>query len=135
MKTEVMSIGQFLHKEKEPFSIKVERHFKKYGTIYKVAGVTIILLTTLDITAFASSGIDTEARKLYKELLGIGKWIIVFKGGFDILKKLSSEDVDAAKKSFFGYLLTYLFLLGLPYGLDKVDGIFDKISTPTTGGM
>jgi hypothetical protein len=135
MKTEVMSISEFLHREKEPFSVKVERHFKKYGMVYKVAGITIIFLTGVEISAFASSGIDVEARKLYKELLGIGKWIIVFKGGFDTLKMIGNGDFDAAKKSFFGYLLTYLFLLGLPYGLDKVDGIFDKISTPTAGGM
>jgi hypothetical protein len=135
MRTESMSISEFMNgREPEPFSVKVERHFKKYGMIYKVAGVTLIILTSgLGSHAFAASGIDTEARKLYRELIGIGKWIIVFKGGFDILKMIGSGDLDSAKKSFFGYLLTYLLLLGLPYGLDKVDDIFNSVSATTTG--
>jgi hypothetical protein len=135
MRTESMSISEFMNGPKaEPFSAKVERHFKKYGMIYKVAGVTLIILTSgLGSHAFAASGIDTEARKLYRELIGIGKWIIVFKGGFDILKMIGSGDLDSAKKSFFGYLLTYLLLLGLPYGLDKVDDIFNSVSATTTG--
>ena len=135
MKTETMSISEFLHgKETEPFSAKVERHFKKYGMVYKVAGVTAVILISAiplgggAVTAFASSGIDVEAAKLYKELIGIGKWIIVFKGGFDTLKMIGNGDFDSAKKSFFGYLLTYLFLLGLPYGLDKVDQVFASVS-------
>lgn len=134
MRTETVgTVSEFLRKqEAEPFSAKVERHFKKYGRIYKVAGVTAVLIMTGDV-AFASSGIDIEARKLYRELIGIGKWIIVFKGGFDILKMIGSGDLDSAKKSFFGYLLTYLLLLGLPYGLDKVDDIFNSVSATTTG--
>ncbi|PFP30282.1 hypothetical protein COJ96_06100 [Bacillus sp. AFS073361] len=139
MKTQSMSISEFLHgKETEPFSAKVERHFNKYGTIYKVAGVTVLILISAiplgggSVTAFASSGIDIEARKLYRELIGLGKWVIVFKGGFDILKMIGTGDLDSAKKSFFGYLLTYLLLLGLPYGLDKVDDIFNSVSAKTT---
>lgn len=133
MRTESMSISEFLNgRQSEPFTAKVERHFKKYGMVYKVAGVTAILIMTGDV-AFASSGIDIEASKLYKELIGIGKWIIVFKGGFDILKMIGSGDLESAKKSFFGYLLTYLLLLGLPYGLDKVDAIFNSVSATTTG--
>lgn len=128
MKTEVLSIGEFFHREKEPFALKVERHFKKYGMIYKVAGVTIILLTGIGSDVFASSGIDKEANKLYTELLGIGKWIIIFKGGFDTLKSIGNGDFDSAKKSFFGYLLTYLFLLALPYGMEKIDTVFRHVS-------
>lgn len=137
MRTETVgSVSEFLGgRQAELFSVKVERHFKKYGMIYKIAGVTVILLTGIGADVLASSGIDVEAGKLYKELIGLGKWIIVFKGGFDILKMIGSGDFDSAKKSFFGYLLTYLLLLGLPYGLDKVDSIFRNISpTSTTRG-
>lgn len=135
MKTQVMSISEFLNREKEPISVKVERHFKKYGLVYKIVGTTAIILIAGSSVSFASSGIDDEARKLYKELIGIGKWIIVFKGGIDTIKSIGNGDIDSAKKSFFGYLLTYLFLLGLPYGLDKLDDIVSHISTPTSGGM
>lgn len=134
MKTEAMSISQFLQQEKEPFSVKVERHFRKYGMVYKIAGVTIILLTT-GSSVFASSGLDVEARKLYRELIGIGKWVIVFKGGIDIIKSMGNGDTESAKKSFFGYLLTYVFLLALPYGLDKLDDIVSHATAPTMGGQ
>src|SRR5574342_1210989 len=99
MKTESMSISEFLHgKAPEPFSAKVERHFKKYGMVYKIAGVTTLILISAiplgggSVTAFASSGIDIEARKLYRELIGLGKWVIVFKGGFDILKMIGTGE-------------------------------------------
>lgn len=128
MKTEVMSISEFLHREPEPFGSKFQKHLNKYGKVYQIAGITVILLTGFELSAFAAGSIDIEAGKLYKELLGVGKWIIVFKGGFDTLKMIGNGDFDAAKKSFFGYLLTYLFLLGLPYGLDKVDQVFASVS-------
>lgn len=128
MRTEVLSINDFLHgREKEGLRTKLERHFKKYGTVYKIAGVTVILLTCGAGGTLASSGIDIEATKLYKELLGIGKWIIIFKGGIDTLKSIGSGDFDSAKKSFFSYLLTYLFLLALPYGMEKIDVVFSNI--------
>jgi hypothetical protein len=140
MRTEVMSINEFLNgrgqREPEPFSTKVERHFRKYGTVYKVAGVTVILLAGFDASAFASSGIDTEARKLYLELVKIGKWVIIFKGAIDIIKSLGEGDNAAAKKTFITSLLTFLILLGLPYGMDKIGEIFDSMSAATTtGGM
>jgi hypothetical protein len=129
-----MSISEFLNgRQSEPFSAKVERHFKKYGMVYKVAGVTLIILTSgLGSHAFAAGLIDIEAQKLYKELVGIGKWFIVFKGGINVIKSVGNGDFDAAKSSFFSSVFIYLILLALPYGLDKIDGIFDKISTAPT---
>jgi hypothetical protein len=141
MRTETVgSVSEFLNgKVVEPFSAKVERHFKKYGTAYKIAGVTVILLIGVipigggSVTAFASSGIDVEARKLYTEIVKVGKWIIIFKGAIDIIKALGDGDNVSAKKTFISSLLTFLILLGLPYGMDKVSEIFDKISpAPTT---
>jgi hypothetical protein len=126
MKTEVLSISEFLHREKEPIFMKVEKHFKKYGIVYKIAGVTIILLTSSS-SVLAASAIDAGARAFYYELAGIGKWIIGFKGAFDIIKNITNGDFDSAKKSFFSYLVLYLFLLGLPFGLDKVDHVFSKM--------
>jgi hypothetical protein len=138
----VGSVSEFLrgnYAEQEPFSVKAERHFKKYGTAYRIAGVTAIILMSAiplgggSVTAFASSGIDIEARKLYTEIVKVGKWIIIFKGAIDIIKALGDGDNISAKKTFISSLLTFLILLGLPYGMDKVSEIFDKISpAPTT---
>ncbi|MFJ8245152.1 hypothetical protein [Peribacillus asahii] len=137
-KTEVMTVSEFLHgKEKVvvPFQTKMRRHVNKYGFVYKVAGVTAIILIsggTFDYafatsTMMSKSSVDLTVRALYGELIGIGKWIIIFKGGIDIIKSVGGGDFDTAKKSFFSYLMVYLFLLGLPYGMDKVDEVFINI--------
>jgi hypothetical protein len=81
----------------------------------------------------ASDGIDAGARTLYYELVRIGKWVIVFKGGVDTIKAIGDGDTSGAKKAFLSSLITYLFLLGLPYGMDKVDGIFSKIKQVNGG--
>lgn len=122
MKTQVVgSISEFLNGK---YSRK--SHFEKYGVIYKAAGIATIILLTGDV-ALASDGIDAGARTLYYELVRIGKWVIVFKGGVDTIKAIGDGDTSGAKKAFLSSLITYLFLLGLPYGMDKVDGIFSKI--------
>jgi hypothetical protein len=122
----VGSVSEFLRRQEEPLSVKVERHFKKYGFVYKAAGITIILLASGG-TVFASD-LDVEARSLYRELVRIGKWIIAFKGAFDILRALSDGDINAAKKTLISSLITFLILLGLPYGLDKVDKVFSRMA-------
>ena len=139
-RTQSMSIGEFLRGgrvqgEPEPFSAKVERHFKKYGFVYKVAGTTAIILVAgggFDY-AFASTGIEVGAQQLYSKLLSLGKWIIIFKGGFDIIKRMTDGDFDGAKKGFLSYLIVYIFLLGLPWAMDQVDALFNGITTPTSG--
>lgn len=134
MKTESMSIRDFMNREKKP----IKTHFEKYGIYYKAAGISLIILATGDVSFAADmdaipamGGVDPigpAARGLYSQLVGIGKWVIIFKGGFESIKNISNGDVDAAKKSFLSYLLSYLFLLGLPYGMDKVDQVFNAAS-------
>jgi hypothetical protein len=127
----VGSVSEFMRgsyaEREEPFSAKVERHFKKYEFVYKAAGVTIILLTSGG-SALAASAIEPEARKLYRELVNVGKWIIIFKGAIDILRALGDGDTGSAKKTFISSVLTFLILLGLPFGLDKVTAIFEKVT-------
>jgi hypothetical protein len=123
----VGSVSEFLHRKEEPFSVKAKRHFKKYGFVYKAAGITTILLASGG-TALAASAIEPEARKLYRELVNVGKWIIIFKGAIDILRALGDGDTGSAKKTFISSVLTFLILLGLPFGLDKVTAIFEKVT-------
>ncbi|USK48846.1 hypothetical protein LIT38_20260 [Bacillus sp. CMF12] len=131
MKKETLSLKEFLHGgDPEPLQVKVRRHIEKYGFVYKIAGSTILLIIAgggFDY-AYAAGAIDTGAKKLYYELVTIGRWIIIFKGGVDIIKAIGDGDVPTAKKSFFQYLLIYLMLLGLPYGMDKVDEVFKGIT-------
>lgn len=127
MKTKVVgSIGDFLN----PEPVKVKSHWEKYGFVYKVVGTTLIILVAgggFDY-AFASSGIETGAERLYDKLLSIGKWVIIFKGGFDIIKHTAAGDFDSAKKGIISYLLVYIFLFGLPWAMDEIDAIFKDLT-------
>jgi hypothetical protein len=133
MKTEILSIKEFLHREEEAFSHKLKKHFKKYGIVYRVVGTTLFIFAAgggFD-TAFAANGytngiIDKEASIVYKDLVDIGKWLIIGRGGWEIISKVLSHDVEGAKKNFIGYLLAYVLLLAFPHLMDKVDGIFDR---------
>jgi hypothetical protein len=125
MKTKVVgSIGDFLNPK------PVKSHWEKYGFVYKVVGPTVIILIAgggFDY-AFASSGIETGAQRLYDKLLSIGKWIIIFKGGFDIIKFTAAGDFEGAKKGLLSYLLIYIFLFGLPWAMDEIDTIFKDLT-------
>jgi hypothetical protein len=131
MREQKMSIKEFLNgKEPEAFSTKIKHHLDKYGIVYKVVGTTVIILVAgggFDY-AFASSGIEAGAEKLYAKLLSVGKWIIIFKGGFDTIKNMANGDFDSAKKGFVGYLLVYLLLFGLPWAMDEIDIIFKELT-------
>jgi hypothetical protein len=129
-KTYSMSIKEFMGGQYPTEENKLVTHFKKHGQTYiKVAGLTAIVLTAPHYFAFASSGIDVGAEKLYKQLIGVGKWIIIFQGGFKVIQACGQEDFDKAKKSLIGYVLTYLFLLGLPFIMDEIDTVFSTITT------
>lgn len=124
---EYFKFGDFMtgdYKHRQPQS-----HFRRHEFKYKAAGSAAVLLVTGVDVSFAASAIDTGASALYYELIGIGKWIIIFKGAFDTIKSVGNGDFDEAKKHFFSYLLVYLMLLGLPYGLDKVDQVFRDLKS------
>lgn len=128
MKTEVMSFQEFLSggKQQEKWVCKMDRHFKKYGFIYKVIGSTVIIMVAgggFDY-AFAAGSLDESANRVYYKLVEVGKWIIIFKGGMETIKAAGGGDFDSAKKSFFSYLIIYLLLLGLPYGFNEIDKLF-----------
>jgi hypothetical protein len=128
MKKEVLSISEFLHREKEPFSAKVERHFKKYGFVYRVVGTTIYIFAVSGGFAFAADGlIDKEGRTLYKELIiGMGRWLILGRGAWEIISAVLKQDFEGAKKNVIGYSIAYACLLALPHLFDKIDSLFDR---------
>lgn len=91
--------------------------------VYCIGTVTVILLLTVDI-AFASP-LDVKASALYHDkLLGFGKWAIIIRGGWSTIQKTMQEDFEGAKKSFFSYLMVYVFLLAFPWAMKEMDGIF-----------
>ena len=127
-KTEVLDWKEFMSGNyKKPTKLEiVVKHIEDNKAIYEVAGATIILFLISDTTAFAS-GIDEKASALYHgKLVKFGKWAIIIKGGWDTINKTIREDFDGAKRSFFSYLLTYIFLLGLPYAMTQVEDVFSS---------
>lgn len=103
---------------------EITRALMKKETIIKIAGITILMLVALPGTSHAATGIDVVADKLYKKLLNVGKWIIILKGGIDTIQNAVQGDLQASKKNFLGYLLVYVVLWGLPWGLKQVDTLF-----------
>jgi len=94
------------------------------GTLIKVFGITFIVMAGLPNSTFAAAagtGIDAGADKVYKKLLLIAKWVIIFKGGIDTIKSVAEGDLAAAKKNFLGYGVTYAILWGLPWMMKEID--------------
>lgn len=138
MKTEKMSVKEFMRgKDEVETKSKVAAHFAKYGIVYKVVGATVVIFVAgggmdyafaAEAVQTAASGIEIGAEKLYMKLLSLGKWVIIFKGGFDTIKHMAAGDLPEAKKGFVGYLLIYLLLFGLPWAMDEIDAIFKELT-------
>lgn len=131
MATQTMTIPQFLqgtYKDEDRLIDKITAHMKRHKIAYRIVGTTIfIMLTTADIAFAATTGIDAGGRRIYTKLLSLSKWVIIIKGGWDIINNTVKGDFEVAKKSFFSYLMVYIILLGLPWALDQVDTVFKDI--------
>jgi hypothetical protein len=91
--------------------------------------MTLVMMIGFDVTAFASeSSIDANAGKLYHKLIGIGKWIVLMKGGFDTLSATVQGDFPAARKSGLAYMLVYVILLGLPWAFNQIELLFNEVT-------
>lgn len=95
-----------------------------------VKGVLLTSLLTgavylnLDDLAHASS-ITVKAERFYfGTFMNIAKWVIIIKGGWDVIAKTLKEDFEGAKKSVVQYLVVFAVLMGLPYALEMVEDIF-----------
>jgi|SRR5690606_14511032 len=99
-------------------------NYKKVATYTGIATIAILLVPS---DVYASSSIDQGARVIYGKLLEVGKWIIIIKGALDTINNVVQGDFNTAKKSFFGYLVVYMVLQGLPWAMDEVDKVFHNI--------
>lgn len=83
------------------------------------------LVFGMESDVLAATTLEEKAEALYYDkFIGIARWVIAGKGGFDTISKLLKEDFDGAKKAGFQYLLTFLVLMGLPKGLKFVEELF-----------
>lgn len=106
----------------------IKKGFIKIATnkqvLIKVTVLSIALIMGMPDMTYASTGIDIAADKIYKKLLNVGKWVIVVKGAIDTIQNAISGDLQAAKKNFLAYLMVYVILWALPWGLKQVDTMF-----------
>lgn len=110
---------------------KIIQHLKKHKIKYQIVGVTLIIFASgiFDTSVFAAggTGIDIGGRRIYKKLVSLGKWVIIFKGAWETIQSSLKGDMDTAKKSFLQYLLIYVILLALPWSMDQIDTVFKGI--------
>lgn len=92
--------------------------------LIKMAVAGAIFYFTMDASVFAA-GLEEKAEELYfNKFIGIAKWVIITKGGWDIVTKTLKEDFDGAKRSILQYAMIFAVLMGLPTGLNLVEELF-----------
>lgn len=136
-KLQCMSIHQFLNGQYDRESIirKVQRHIGQNKSFYiSVAGYSVFFLFCgIDGSAMAASGIDHGMSQMYKKVLSVGKWILIIKGGIDVIQSVTTGEFEMARKRAIGYILSFLILLGLPWAFGEVERLFDDLETGAPG--
>lgn len=127
MKT--MSIPDFVRNgwQEETWIDSFISHLDRHKIKYRIVGTAIILFLGVADVSFASTGIDVGAKRLYTQLIGVGKWVIIIKGGMDTIKAVTEGDLQSTKTRFLGYLLTYAILWALPWAFDEVEKLFQEM--------
>lgn len=93
--------------------------------LFRLVIAGAVFYFTMDTSVFAVSGIESKAEAIYfDKFIGIAKWVIIGKGGWDIVTKTLKEDFDGAKRSILQYMMIFAVLMGLPWGLSVVEDIF-----------
>jgi len=101
------------------------KHLERNKKIYVAVGYAVAASILLDPgTAFAD--INASGHKIHAKLCAIGKWVIVVKGSIDTIQSILNGDFAAAKQHFWSYLMCFAVLLGLPWVLDQVEGVFNS---------
>lgn len=128
-RTQVLSVPEFMAHgfPKEPTVVdRAIDHVKRNQRIYiHISGV--VITCCLMGAADPTSAIDVKAHTIYHKLCMVGKWIIVIKGGIDIIGSMMQGDMDRMKKSLIGYVIGYAALLGLPWLMDTANSMFNDL--------
>lgn len=123
----IMTIREFLHREPDiSFVEKAKRNIKRNKSFYIAVGSYTLIFLCMGVDASAASNIDIKAGQIYKQLVGVGKWIIVVKGAMDIIKSATDGDFSSVKTKLMGYLITFLILLGLPWAFERIEEVFNE---------
>lgn len=83
-----------------------------------------VFYLNLNDVALASNFTQRAEGFYFGTFMTFAKWIIIIKGGWDVIAKTLKEDFEGAKKSIIQYLVVFVVLMGLPHALDLVEEIF-----------
>jgi len=97
---------------------------KSHSDLFKKV-IFLCIIFLLSSTAYA--GIDEAGSRIYYKLVSVGKWVIIIKGGIDIIQSIMNGDSQGAKKCFVGYLFAYGVLWALPWCMDEIEVVFKEI--------
>lgn len=128
--TQSMSIPDFVRHgwQEESMIQSFIAHLERNKIKYRIVGTAIILFLGVTGVSYASgAGIDAGANKLYKRIIGVGKWIIIIKGGIDTIKSAVDGDFANSKTKILGYVLTYAILWALPWAFGEVEKLFTEM--------
>lgn len=80
----------------------------------------------LDDLALATDFTKKAERLYFDKFMALAKWVIIIKGGWDIISKTLKEDFEGAKKCIVQYLVVFVTLMGLPHALNFVEDFFKE---------
>ena len=99
-------------------------HLKKHWIKYLQGGLIVGYIILIDSSvALGVETITETSDKFYRKVLGLGRAVILIKGGLEIVQHSLAGDFQASKKTALSYFGMYALLLLLPYGLDQIDSL------------
>lgn len=99
-------------------------HQKQFTKIVPAILMGSVVYFNLNDVALASSFTDRAEGFYFGTFMTLAKWIIIVKGGWDIIAKTLKEDFEGAKKSVVQYMVVFAVLMGLPHALNFVEDFF-----------
>ena len=88
------------------------------------AGFISAVITFVPLPAEAALGIESGAMRIYSSIVSLGKWVIIIKGTIDCIQSVLGGDFASAKRQFFGYIMCFAIMLGLPWAMNEVEAMF-----------
>lgn len=99
---------------------------KTFKNLVPVVVMGTVIYFNMEDIAFASNFTKRAERFYFDTFMMLAKWVIVVKGGWDIVSKTLKEDFEGAKKCIVQYMVVFVTLMGLPHALNFVEDFFKE---------
>ena len=98
---------------------------KSFTKLIPVVLMGSVFYLNFNDVALASNFTQRAEDFYFKTFMTLAKWVIIIKGGWDIVSKTLKEDFEGAKKSVVQYMVVFAVLMGLPHALNFVEDFFE----------